>query len=108
MTYSLILIIRDRGHRGHRDHSVKTEMPNKFFIISLCSLCSLWLRLFNRPEPAGPDAGFALGTKVWVDPGRLLLFPGYGVARAGLEAEPAHLAFFFDYFEANQGRTYQG
>ena len=74
----------------------------------LCALCGPAVKhLFNRPEAAGPDAGFALGTKVRVDLGRLLLFPGNGLARAGLETEAAHLAFFFDHLEADQGRTDQ-
>ena len=70
-----------------------------------------WLiaeRLFYRPEPAGPDAGFTLRTEVFVDLGRLFLFPGNGITGAGLETEPAHLAFFFIYLKVNQGGAYQG
>ncbi len=64
--------------------------------------------LFYRPEIACPDAGPALCTEILVDHGRLFLLPGNGLARAGLKAKTAHLAFLRVHLKANQRGADQG
>ena len=74
----------------------------------MISVCSVAKVLLNRPEFTGSNTGLAFGTKFRMNLRRLLFFPGYGVTRAGLETEAAHLALFWIYLEANQRCTDQG
>ncbi len=67
---------------GHTEARVLKNL--RVHLVPLC--LRGYKALVNRPEPAGLDAGFALGALVRVDGRRLPLFPCDRSGRAGLEA----------------------